>query len=443
MTLREPAETRVPLREPAETRGNIRVTLFVEFQISASHASSTMLPSFKPFTMSAAQAGHFIAGYGRKVAHNSREILPKFMDDPFFSMEHEAVMRIKVLWTDEKCAAVRATSKRPDLVIYGITKSVPDVFDGKFYLVMVLNPVTVEYEAHYCFDKQILSNFLKSSNLKSVLKFAECAGEDEEFDMPNKEVTFQVNKGIATKTDQGLRAIFNVMSSASPGKAKGATSWRSLKVSPEWDGMSASVMERVVFADLASPEFFKVLSELTAFVRIAGVPADQVNAETVGIPPERVFIHEANDDAVYGWGVKEEKEDAYTLPTDEYLKKTIPLLSRQAYLPDGGHQLPGKGVLGKILTNAMRLVAGKTHAEFMQEMKKQGAQFEIVYEVSASKEEVIAIGMEVIRVVKEEESAEKEAKAAAAAKAATEEAAKDDSPKRLCVGLERSLSCVH
>jgi hypothetical protein len=79
----------------------------------------------------------------------------------------------------------------------------------------------------------------------------------------------------------------------------------------------------------------------------------------------------------------------------------------------------------------------------MQEMKKQGAQFEIVYEVSASKEEVIAIGMEVIRAVKEEESAEKEAKAAAAAKAATEEAAKDDSPKRLCVGLERSLSCAH
>jgi len=410
-----------------------------------------MLPSFKPITMSAAQAGHFIAGYGRKVTHNSREMLPKFMDDPFFSMEHEAVMRIKVLWTDEKCAAVRAASKRPDLVIYGITKSVPDVFDGKFYLVMVLNPATVEYEAHYCFDKQILSNFLKSSNLKSVLKFAECAWQYKEFDMPNKEVTFQVNKGIATDTDQGLKAIFNVMSSTSPGKAKGATSWRSLKVSPEWDGMSASMMERVVFSDLASPEFFKVLNELTAFVRIAGVPAEQVNAETVGIPPERVFIHEANDDAVYGWGVKEEKEDAYTLPTDEYLKKTIPLLSRQAYLPDGGHKLPGKGVLGKILTNAMRLVAGKTHAEFMEEMKKQGAQFEIVYEVSASKGDVLEIAKEVIRIAEVEEAV---AKAAKTAKAAKDEAAADDaaraeaaaameeSPKRACTGLERSLSYV-
>jgi hypothetical protein len=180
-------------------------------------------------------------------------------------------------------------------------------------------------------------------------------------------------------------------------------------------------------------------------VRIAGVPAEQVNAETVGIPPERVFIHEANDDAVYGWGVKEEKEDAYTLPTDEYLKKTIPLLSRQAYLPDGGHKLPGKGVLGKILTNAMRLVAGKTHAEFMEEMKKQGAQFEIVYEVSASKGDVLEIAKEVIRIAEVEEAEAKAAKDEAAADDAARAeaaAAMEESPKRACTGLERSLSYV-
>ena len=405
----------------------------MEFQISASHGLSTMLPSFKPFTMSAAQAGHFIAGHGRNVAHSSRGMLPKFMDDPFFNLEHEAVMRFKVLWTDEKCAEVRAASKRPDLVIYGVTKPVPGVFDGKFYLVMVLNPETLQYEAHYCFDRQILSNFLKSSNLKAILRFSGDEMGGEEFSLHNKEVAFQTNKGVATDTEQGLRAIFNVMSSASPAKAKGATSWRSLKVSPEWDCMSTSVMERVVFADLASPEFFKVLYDLTAFVRIAGVPAEHVNAETVGIPPERVFIHEANDDAVYGWGVKEEKEDAYTLPTDEYLKKTIPLLSRQTYLPDGGHQLPGKGVLGKILTNAMRLVAGREHAKFVMGMVRGGARFEIVYEVSGSKADALKVADEVTRAADEE-----------AAKAAVAEAAvvMEESLKRPCAGLERSVSYV-
>ena len=401
-----------------------------------------MPPSFQSIPMSASQAGHFIAGHGRKVSHKSRGMLERFMDDPFFNLDHEAVVRFKVLWTDEKCAAVRAASKRPDLVIWGITKSVPEVFDGKFYLVMVLNPETLQYEAHYCFDKQILSNFLASSNLKFVLKFSEGEKEVEEFSLHNKEVAFQVNKGIATDTEQGLRAIFNVMSSESPGKAKGATSWRSLKISSEWDGMSAAVMERVVFADLASPEFFKALYDLTAFVSIVGVPAEHVNAETVGIPPAQVFIHEANDDYTYSWCVDEKKNDAYTLPTDEYLKKTIPLLSRHTYLPGGGHQFAGRDVLGKILTNAARLVAGKSHAGFMADMVRDGARFEIVFDVSASKEGALVIAEEVTRTVEAEEAAAKAAKAAEAAAAAAAAAAAemDVSPKRTCTGLERSLS---
>jgi predicted NAD-dependent protein-ADP-ribosyltransferase YbiA (DUF1768 family) len=409
-----------------------------------------MLPSFKPFTMSAAQAGHFIAGHGRKVPHQSRGMLPRFMDDPFFSLDHEAVMRFKVLWTDEECVAVRAASKRPDLVIYGITKPAQGVFDGRFYLVMVLNPATLKYEAHFCFDRQILSNFLASSNLKVLLRFSEAEKEVEEYPMHNKEVAFQACKAASTPTDEGYKAIFKVLASASPAKAKGATSWRNLKISPDWDGMSAKVMERVVFADLASPEFFKALCDLTAYVSIVGVPAEHVNAETVGIPPGQVFIHEANDDATYGWGVKEETGDAFSLPTDEYLKKSIPLLSRQTYAADGSHVFAGKDVLGKILTNAMRLVAGQEHAEFMERMRMQNAPFEIVYKVSASKADALKVADEVTRAADEEAAKEAADKAVeAAAKAAADDAARAEaaaemevSPKRPCAGLERSLSYV-
>jgi len=297
--------------------------------VSVAEAVVDRVPTLKEvFTITYKQYEHL---EGLMPAHNTmkwspREPLPIKFVEPGADHEKWLVERVDRLWEEELAGRQEGV---PDLVVYGHFLKTPE-FDGRAWIARVLHPKGGQYDVHAFFDRQWFSNFLDLGGV--LMRFDGIQGVSDCILHVTGEHAFQTVKCLQVKTPEGIAAMDAIVLAKTPLEALRAAGPTKLPGLPKWwDQVTGGVMDVLVMNLIHNEDdFFNPMVKLARFCE---------NVLNVN-PATNLFIHEGNDNKIYGVDVAVGEN---------------PLKDRGVYV-DGEYKWKGGDKLGQSLTKALRQI---------------------------------------------------------------------------------------
>jgi predicted NAD-dependent protein-ADP-ribosyltransferase YbiA (DUF1768 family) len=306
----------------------------------------------------------------RQTKFEPREPKPIEFVEPGADLGKWLVERVDRQWEEELAGRLEGV---PDLVVYGHFKKTP-AFEGRAWVGRVFHPVMKEYHVHCFFDRLWFSNFLDLGGVIMRFEGKQCSGDC--LLHSTGEHAFQTVKVLQVKTDAAIYAIEDIVLAKKPLEALKAAGAAKLPGLPKWwDKVSGEVMRAVVMNLIHNEDdFAKPMVKLAEFCK--GV----LNVN----PGTNLFIHEGNDNKIYGVDIAEGEN---------------PLKDRGVFV-DGGYKWNGGDKLGQALTEVMRTIVkdyGCSFQTFDQLEEEKGDMHQLSFKVLPPEDEEDgdeAVGME-------------------------------------------------